>query len=127
MGSPYHPGHLAIGFSVWATWFVFLYGGLSVGCQIEVPAEGRGPFTWINGVLIIYTLVVGVGLMMAAEWCRRAVKRLPERSHPLAHDLHGRRMYSRYYIASLSGWLYIAAGISVISVGLPLLVLTPCV
>jgi len=38
----------SIGLSLWSLWFVVLYGGLSVGCDLRPPDSGAGRVTWIN-------------------------------------------------------------------------------
>ena len=39
---PHHPVHLILGLCVWSIWFVVLYGGLSVACQLTPPEPQQG-------------------------------------------------------------------------------------
>ncbi len=61
--APHHAAHLIVGLTVWSIWFVVLYGGLSVACELAPPEPNSGPFNWLNPLLGLSTLVV-VGALL---------------------------------------------------------------
>jgi len=112
-----HSLQLLLGLVVWALWFVAVYGGLSVACSVlPAPAE-RGPFGWVNGVLLALTVATAAFLAGAAFACGRAASRIdPSTEHGV-----------RQFIARAATALYAIAAFSTLFVGLPLLVIWPCV
>src|SRR5690554_6914948 len=81
---PHHPVHLILGLCVWSIWFVVLYGGLSVACQLTPPEPQQGPFNWLNALLWLSTLVV-VGLLL---WAARVLWRAaPRAEQPLGRHI----------------------------------------
>ncbi|MFY0664848.1 MAG: hypothetical protein JXQ97_09480 [Natronospirillum sp.] len=50
-----HPAQLVIGLTVWCVWFVAVYGGLSVACELAAPEPARGAFNTISLTLIVLT------------------------------------------------------------------------
>jgi hypothetical protein len=110
-----HPVHLVLGLIVWSAWFVAMYGGLSVACAVAPPGASAGALTWINGVLLLLTVVTAAALLYAAWWCWRALQ-------PAAGDAR-----VAHFIAGVSAALYLASSVAVVAVGMPTIVLPPCV
>jgi hypothetical protein len=113
-----HPLHLVLGFTVWAVWFTILYGGQSVGCAVDAPDVARGAWTWINGSLLLLTLATAV-LLGLASWSTL-------RAGPETSD-EEERASGRRFMGFAAGVLYGMAAFSTLAVGVPLLVLSPCV
>jgi hypothetical protein len=114
MLAPTHPMQLALGLIIWSAYFVAIYAGMSVGCAVAPPDELHGPWTWINGVLLLLTLVTAVLLLYWSRACWRA---------PANRDVdqHGR------FVARMGALVYLIAAGAVVAVGAPLLVLPPCI
>lgn len=112
-----HPMQLVLGLSAWAVWFVVVYGGLSVACAVAPPAARLGAFNAVNGVLGLITLATTALLGYAAWRCGRAARHLPG----------GEDSPRRRFIAAAGAALHVIAAVSTAFVGLPLLVLPPCV
>lgn len=104
-----HPLHLVGGLALWGLWFVAIYVGLSYACAWADAPEPS--FGWINVMLGIPTLLTVAALLLLARHCRR---------HP-AHDRLGR------LIRWVSVAAYCAGAVATAAVGLPLMVLPPCV
>ena len=119
--SPYHPLQLALGLAIWFAWFSLMYGGLSLACAAVPPLAQSGPFTWLNGVLLLATGVTTAVLAWWAYRCWRAAKTARENSESEA-DCQSKRL-----IASVSAGGYLAAAISTLCVGLTVTALPPCV
>ncbi|WP_193074053.1 hypothetical protein [Pseudomonas sp. FME51] len=111
--SPSHPMHLFMGLTVWAIWFVVLYGGLSVACKVAAPDPAQGALTWINALLWFSTLLVTVLLGMAAWRCARAT---PDATQP-----------NRRFIARTSAALYLLSAFATLVLAMPTWFLPPCV
>jgi len=114
MFAPTHPMQLALGLIVWATWFVALYGGLSVGCTVAPPAVELGSLNWLNLLLGAFTVMVVVWLFRQMVLCWRS-------AGPKAAGLSPRR-----FIATVSAGLYAVAVASTLFIGLPVIGLPPC-
>lgn len=112
-----HPIHLVLGFSAWALWFTVLYGALSVACAVAPPAAGAGPWTGLNAALLLFTAATAAALTAAAWAARGAARRL--QAVPAAA---GREAF----LATGAAALYLAAAICTVVVGVPLLLLPPC-
>lgn len=112
-----HPLHLVLGLTVWFAWFCVVYGGLSVACAVAAPAPEAGPFNPVNAGLLLLTLLTTGLLAWAARECRHAARELP------ADACGGRRRF----VADAAAALYALAALSTLLVGLPLLLLPPCV
>lgn len=108
-----HPVHLVLGLTVWSVWFVVLYGGLSVACELAPPDPASGPANWLNPLLWLSTLVVVAALL----WVGRAVWRAaPDRNES-----------NRRYISLTSAALYGVSAFATLVVAVPVLFLPPCV
>lgn len=107
--------HLFLGLTVWAAWFVAAYGGLSLACMASAPPRDAGVFTAINAGLAVLTVATATWLALAGRALRRALVVLPADAP------------SRYrFIGSVSSCLYFVAALATLFVGLPVLVLSPC-
>ncbi len=107
-----HPLQLALGLTIWSLWFVTVYGGLSVVCAVTPPTPDQGALTGINLVLGVLTLMT-LGLLAGmTQRCMAAARRKRGRLR---------------YMSALAGGLYLFSTVSVGFVGLPLLMLPPCV
>lgn len=113
-----HPLHLILGFTIWAVWFTILYGGQSVGCAVAEPEVARGPWTWINASLLLLTLGTTALLALASRSTLRASAQLRGDQEPVPRER---------FVAFAAGVLYAMAAFSTLAVGVPLLVLSPCV
>ena len=114
MPRPFHPSHpfqLVLGPIIWAVWFVTLYATLSVTCNVAPPAVDRGALTWLNGALLILTVLVTVALAGAARWCWRASR----------HNANQERFFSR-----VAAGIYLLMAVSTLLGGLPIVLLPPC-
>lgn len=110
---PHHPVHLIAGLTVWSAWFVVLYGGLSIACELAPPEAASGPANWLNPLLWLSTLVV-VGVLL---WLAR---RLWRASADLSEP-------TRRYFALTSAALYVISAFSTLAVAVPVLFLPPCI
>jgi hypothetical protein len=111
-----HPLHLVLGLTLWFIWFCVVYGGLSVACAVAPPAPEAGPFNRVNAGLMVLTMLTIAVLAWAARRCRRDAQQFPTGSPP------GRKRF----VADASAALYGLAAVSTLVVGLPLLLLPPC-
>lgn len=113
--APDHPIHLALGLTIWISWFGAIYGGLSLVCVIAPPNPSFGPFTWVNGLLLLSTAAVTLLLGYLGWRCWRA---------PVAGEQ--RERHARRMVARVSAGLYVTAAVSTLGVGVPMMVLPPC-
>lgn len=114
--SPFHPIHLFLGLAIWAVWFVALYGGLSVGCAVAPPASEEQAGTWINGAILGFALLVGGYLFWCAYRCLRASSDAIQ---------HNDRL--RVFISRTAAAVYLVSAFASLALGVPGLVLPPCV
>ncbi|MCL4184060.1 MAG: hypothetical protein KJ011_11490 [Burkholderiaceae bacterium] len=112
----HHPLQLVLGLSVWAVWFVVVYGGTSVACALAPPLAGPGAWNLVNGILLLFTLAT-LALLLRLAWRCRGASRNASSMPP--ND-------ARRFIAGLGAALYATAAVSTAFVALPLLVLPPC-
>lgn len=106
-----HPLQLVMGLIIWSVWFVVIYGGMSVGCAVAEPDAAQGPWTWINAMVLLLTFATTALLTVLAYRCWQ----LP------ANPAHNR------FIARVAATVYLFAAASTLAVGLPAIVLPPCV
>lgn len=102
---------LVLGFAIWSLWFVSLYAALSLGCAFAPPAGSSGPFTWINAMLLVLTLPI-VALLLGLAW--RCWQARAQTDH-------------RRFVVRLAAALHLVAAIATLAIGVPVLVLPPCV
>jgi hypothetical protein len=114
MLAPTHPMQLALGLVIWSAYFVAIYAGMSVGCAVAPPGEVHGPWTWINGVLLVLTVVTAGLLLYWSRACWRTRARAEVDQH-------------RRFLALMGAAVHLIAAGAVVAVGAPLLVLPPCV
>ncbi|MFA5494373.1 MAG: hypothetical protein WC247_06315 [Porticoccaceae bacterium] len=114
MWSPFHPLHLVLGLIVWAAWFVAMYGGLSVVCSVAPPAPALGARTWINAALLALTAVITALLLIQGWRCWRA-------SAPAGEGSPNQR-----FIGRVAAGAYLLTAVSTLMIGLPVIVLPPC-
>lgn len=115
--SPFHPLHLFLGLAIWAACFVALYGGLSVGCAIAPPDADKLASTWINGAILTVALLVGGYLLWCAYRCWQASS---EATLQKESRLKG-------FISRTAAMVYLVSAFASLALGLPGLVLPPCV
>ncbi|MDX1552628.1 MAG: hypothetical protein R3198_08410 [Marinobacter sp.] len=115
--SPFHPIHLFLGLIIWAAWFVALYGGLSVGCTIAPPASDEQAGTWINGVIVAVALLVGGYLLWCAYRCLQGASEAK-----LQKDSR-----LKVFISRTAAAVYLVSAFASLALGVPGLVLSPCV
>lgn len=113
--SPTHPVHLALGLTLWAAWFVVVYGGVSLACAWAPPPAQLGPLNWVNATVGALTLIMATLLAWAGWACWRA-------RHTAREPVGARR-----FLAAVSAGLYVAAAIATLAVGLPAMRLPPCI
>ncbi|GHE19854.1 hypothetical protein [Halomonas urumqiensis] len=109
--APSHPLQLILGLSLWSLWFVVLYGGLSVACEMAPPEPSRGVFTAHNATLGLLSLAT-LGLLLWLAWSCLSASR--------------RQEGVACYLSMVSAGLHLFSGGGVVVVGLPLLMLPPC-
>lgn len=106
-----HPVQLVLGPIVWALWFVAIYAGLSVACSVAPPEASKGAVTWLNGALLVLTLLVTLVLAGASVWCWRASRQGSTRE---------------VFFTRVSAAVYLLTAGSTLLIGAPVLVLPPC-
>jgi type VI protein secretion system component VasK len=111
-----HPLHLVLGLTLWFVWFCVVYGGLSVACAVAPPLPEAGSLNPVNASLLVLTVLTTVLLAWAARRCWGHAQQFPAGSPP------GRKRF----VADVSAALYALAAVSTLVVGLPLLLLPPC-
>lgn len=128
--SPFHPMQLALGLIVWSVYFVVVYGGLSVGCKLSPPPMEQGTFNWLNGTLLLVTLITGAWLLYQAWHCWRApahVAHNPDDSEIVEREPGSDQLrQARLIIVYVATGVNLVAGLATLAVGVPLLVLVPC-
>lgn len=115
MFHPNHPLHLVLGPIIWAGWFVGLYASLSVACSLTPPAASQGALTWINGTLLVLTGLVGLLLMALGYRCWR---------HASAAAGAG---CARPFVSRVASGIYLLTAVSTFTLGVPMLLLPPCI
>jgi hypothetical protein len=111
-----HPMQLALGFIVWSIWFVVLYGGLSVACALAMPPIGAGSMNWLNASLLLLTLATIALLMYWSVLCWQG-----------STSIRGQKRRTSRFISQVSAGLHAMAAGAALAVGLPALVLPPCI
>ena len=112
---PLHPLQLVFGLLVWSGWFVFVYGGTGVICEVAPPPVEDDMKTWVNaGVLALGTLVGGF-LLFNAWRCWKATPGY-QQGKP-----------DKRFLGRVAGGVYLVAAIASFGLVLPALFLPPCV
>jgi hypothetical protein len=109
-----HPMHLVLGLVVWSVWFVAIYGVLSVACTVAPPPETAGAFTGINALLLLLTVFTAAALVYGAWRCWLTTGDAADDPGPAR------------FIPGVSAAAYLAASVAVLAIGLPAIVLPPC-
>ncbi|MCL7945528.1 hypothetical protein [Marinobacter sp. ATCH36] len=115
--SPFHPLNLVLGLIIWALWFVLLYGGLSVGCAFAPPGAEAGAWTWINAVSLALALFVSGYLLVCAYGCWKA--------SPPSHAVEVEPI--KTFTSKTSAAVYLVSALASLALGLPGILLPPCV
>lgn len=110
MFSPTHPVQLALGLIIWSTWFVLMYSVLSLGCEFEIPDHTVDSFNWLNLLLFLLTIATAALLGYLAVRCWRATTPPGDKR----------------FIGRVAAGLHLVAAVSTLAIGLPTLVLPPC-
>lgn len=113
--SPYHPVQLVVGLSIWAVWFVIIYAGLSVACEQQSGGLQQGSLTSVNLVLMAFTMLTCGLLLFLAHHNWRSARRMWRALSS-----------SQRFIVRLSVALDLVAALVTLAVGLPAVVLPPC-
>lgn len=113
--SPFHPVQISLGLAIWSGWFVTLYAGLAVACEIAPPSPEAGPLNGLNVGFGVLTLATATGLGAMALGCLRAARREAQRP---PRELFVARIGAAVHAIALAATLF---------VGLPLLGLPPCI
>lgn len=106
-----HPLQLVVGPIIWALWFVTIYAALSVVCSAAPPVADTGPFTWLNGLLLVLTLLTTLLLVVAGARCWRASRTGSAREE---------------FFTRVSAGVYLLTAASTLLIGMPVAVLPPC-
>lgn len=114
MVAPTHPLQLALGFIIWAIWFVALYGGLSLGCALAPPAPELGPLNWLNLLLGALTVIVVAWLLRQTNLCWQQAQ------------AKGSAQSRQRFIATVSAGVHAVAAASTLFIGMPVIGLPPC-
>lgn len=118
---PVHPLHLVLGLTLWFLWFSLLYGGVAVACVVAPPAP---PDTVLNGINLTALAITALTVLLFT-WAGHAAWRSADAVPP--EQGTGQRAPRQRFVARLSGALYGVAAVATLLVGLPLLVVPPCV
>lgn len=110
MFAPTHPLQLVLGLIIWSAWFVLIYTVLSVGCSVAPPANVATPVNWINAALIVLTIITTLLLTFFAARCWRS------------HAISGNSGFT----ARVAACVYLIGAMSTLAIGIPVLVLPPC-
>lgn len=110
-----HPVQLVLGLIVFSVWFVAMYGGMSLACELAPPPLRQGHFTWVNAALGVLTLATTAVLIFWTWLCWH------QAPGPKDADRTGR------FIARVSAGVHAISALSTLAVGLPVLALPPCI
>lgn len=106
-----HPWHLVAGLVIWSAWFVILYGGLSVACEVSPPPPASGVLNWVSLSLLLLTLTTAGYLLLCTVLCWRYA--------------HKALKQARFFLRT-GGAVYLTAGLGTLAIGLQAVVTTPC-
>jgi type VI protein secretion system component VasK len=111
--SCHHPIYLPLGLVIWSLWFVTLYGGLSVACQVAPPAAEQGARNSLNLALLAGSLLTAALLACLTWLFWRAGQR-------------ARREGQAHYVATTAAAVNLVATLAVLFITLPILWMPPC-
>ncbi|GAA3964968.1 hypothetical protein [Allohahella marinimesophila] len=111
---PGHPAHLVLGLVIWSVWFVLLYGGLSVACELAPPGAEQGALNWLNATLLVLGVFFFVMLLAGAymSW----------RHAPSAESDQPQQRF----LGRVAAAVYLFAAIASLAIAVPSLVMPPC-
>lgn len=112
-----HPVHLVLGLVIWSVWFVVVYTGFSLGCQLLSPADEQGPFNAVTAATLAGGVLVALVLLWAARGCWQAARSSSEQdtdNEPQAA------------VASVAAGLYLLSAFSALAIVLPGVAMVPC-
>lgn len=111
--SPYNPIHIPLGLIIWSLWFVALYGGLSVACEVAPPPVEAAQWTWLNALLLVATLAVVTLLVALTFGFWRASERARQRP-------------KERFVAWIAAAVNATAALACLFIALPILSMPPC-
>lgn len=111
MFTPTHPLQLVLGLIIWSAWFVLIYAVLSVACSVMPPANIASPVNWINALLLVLTVITTLLLAFFSMRCWRA------------RAIAGNSGFT----ARVAACVYLIGAVSTLAIGIPVLILPPCV
>ncbi|RZL62851.1 MAG: hypothetical protein EOP81_14900 [Variovorax sp.] len=123
----HHPWQLMLGLSVWALWFVVAYGSLSVACAVVPPDPSLGARNAVNATLLVLTVLTAALLTFWAWRCARAALHRSDQQGQEGQQGEDNANDRRRFMAGVAAALHACAAVSTLVVGLPLLVMAPCV
>lgn len=106
-----HPLHFVIGLTLWSAWFVTVYGGHAVACEVMPPDPEQGVFTLVNALLLMVSLAAVALLAALTVGCYRMSK----------HHT-GRLRFN----ARVSAGLYLFSTFGVLFAAMPIIGIPPC-
>lgn len=106
-----HPMHLVLGLTLWAVFFVVVYGGMSIGCEISAARDSTTFLNPINAFVLLVTVLFTVLLAWLAWACHKATPEAPNQGR---------------FLARLAAVLYAVSAVSTLLVGLPGVIYPPC-
>lgn len=110
MFAPTHPLQLVLGLIIWSAWFVLIYAVLSIACSAAPSIDLFSAINWINGLLLLLTTITCALLVFFSLRCWR-----------VATEAGNHR-----FVARVAAGIYLVAAVSTLAIGLPILVLPPC-
>ncbi|MGG2399934.1 hypothetical protein ACJRW5_23610 [Pseudomonas sp. SH1-B] len=112
--SPYNPIHIPLGLVLWSVWFIAAYGGLSVACAWAPPDPAQGPWTLLNLLLALLSVLTVAALLGLAWLFRGAARRAQATCAP-------------GFVAWLAAAVHLIGAVATVFVALPILSLPPCI
>lgn len=106
-----HPVHLVLGLTIWAIYFVVVYGGMSVGCEITAVSNQQGPWTVVNAFVLLVTIAFTIPLVWLAWLCHQRTPAEPTQAR---------------FMMRLAAVLYLLSAVATLLVGLPGAIYPPC-
>ena len=114
MPGPAHVFQVVLGLVIWSVWFVAVYAGLSVGCAVAAPDPAAGAVTWLNGTLLLLTLLT---TLLLAFWARRCWR----------VSVEAQADSMERFVTRIAAVVHGVSAASTLAVGLPIIVYPPCV